>query len=679
MNTNNTIRQKKKSIAGKITFMSIAVLLAAVLTVAVVSIVLNRKSIGKNIEGEMILLAQQVSNEIEATAQSDFYYLEGLASNPMVYDSKYDDVTKKTLFAKIAKQRGIADIGYAPASGKTLTANMQTYADISQREYFKVAMAGKHYASDPFEDSVNPGVIIQMFAVPVYENGDPSTGNIIGVLYQKQDGNYLSNITNLTKIGNTGFAYMVNDSGTIIAYTNSDTVLSAENVIKNHENEPAYANEVALIKRVISESSGYDNQNINGVMKCIGFADTTDFGWHVIISVNKREMFDESNNAIFFCIVIGLVMVIIATTLITIVTKRIVSPLASLTNLNNKLSSGDLSMNVPESRSVDEVGQMICSTKNFVSRLKEVVGSTKNNTNELAKISEEVRTLSESSNAAADVIVNAVLGITAGAASQAREVEKASEQVGNLSTAIEEIRVDVQNLNIITKNASDAEDVSAKALGELMDTNKKANASIRGIASVIDATNTSAKNISEAANLITEIAEQTNLLSLNASIEAARAGEAGRGFAVVADEIQKLSVQSNEAATTIQNIINELAVETQHSSDEMNRTLVLVDEQMNQLEKTIASSHVVSDSVAQIKESVINISANTDSCTEVKNSVSGIITDLFALSEENAANTEETSASMEELNSNISVVAQTAEALKAISDGLESEMDFWKL
>ena len=54
-----------------------------------------------------------------------------------------------------------------------------------------------------------------------------------------------------------------------------------------------------------------------------------------------------------------------------------------------------------------------------------------------------------------------------------------------------------------------------------------------------------------------------------------------------------------------------------------------------------------------------------------------VISNLSAISEENAASSEETTASMEELNATINLLAEEAGNLKKISHGLNDDMKFF--
>ena len=77
------------------------------------------------------------------------------------------------------------------------------------------------------------------------------------------------------------------------------------------------------------------------------------------------------------------------------------------------------------------------------------------------------------------------------------------------------------------------------------------------------------RDVAQAAQSITQIALQTRLVAFNASVEAKRAGEAGRGFAVVADAVK------------------DLAGKVESSSNEIMRTVSLLDKRIDTLAREI--------------------------------------------------------------------------------------------
>lgn len=387
------------------------------------------------------------------------------------------------------------------------------------------------------------------------------------------------------------------------------------------------------------------------------------------------------NKKVTSLIVVAIIILLICLSSGYVIAKSIANATIAAGSALLEIAEGRLNVDVDGCvlKRTDEIGQMGNAIENLINKLRSIVGGLKQSSDTLYNSGNSLDEMAGQSSAAADEISRAVEDISKGAVSQAEEIESASQEIATMGEVIENIVYNVGNLTNTSQNMTEAGDASSITMQELSESNDRTTAAISRIGEQIRMTNASIEKIGAAATLITSIADQTSLLSLNASIESARAGEAGRGFAVVAGEIQKLAVQSDEAAAEIQQIIDTLLAESEQTLAVMQEAEKLVAEQQQKLDDTKLRFEEVSNGINVSREGTSVIRGNASSCDNARAQVVDVISNLSAISQENAASAEETTASMEELNATINMLAEAAANLKVLSEQLNEEMNFFQM
>ena len=180
---------------------------------------------------------------------------------------------------------------------------------------------------------------------------------------------------------------------------------------------------------------------------------------------------------------------------------------------------------------------------------------------------------------AADKLGHEVAGLKTSSEDVKRNISQVNEgtreQKRDLSGAVVAMNQMHVSISDVSKNSSEAEDVSDKArrIAERGATIvAKSAQSIQRMVDVYGELETSMEelknnsvSIEKIISVISDIADQTNLLALNAAIEAARAGDSGRGFAVVADEVRKLAEKTMAATDDVEGGISAIRDVAQHN------------------------------------------------------------------------------------------------------------------
>ena len=401
----------------------------------------------------------------------------------------------------------------------------------------------------------------------------------------------------------------------------------------------------------------------------------------VFVGIPSKEIDDYITSEIVKIVVVAVVVMIAAAVLIILFCLNIGKALKKTAGALETLGGGDLTVQIDAKLAArgDEIGTITNTMSILVDKLSNVVGNIKDSADQVHSNGEGLENTAAQTSSTADEIASAVEDISKGAVSQAEDIETVTGAVAEIGRVIENIVNKVDNLTKNAEQMKQSGDQASDIMEELCVSNDKTIGAIERVSENVKKTDTSVQQIQEAVTMITSIASQTSLLSLNASIEAARAGEAGRGFAVVASEIQKLAEESNQSAQKIEEIIHKLLDDSQRTLEVMNEVQEDVDVQQKKLEETRECFADVKVGIQSSREDIEQVAVETHNCNASRVQIVDLVQNLSAVSEENAASTQETTASMEELNATINLMAQASQELLKMADHLREEVEYFKI
>lgn len=223
--------------------------------------------------------------------------------------------------------------------------------------------------------------------------------------------------------------------------------------------------------------------------------------------------------------------------------RKTMSGLNTLVAASRELSSGNLSVSVPEG-GVEEVAEVSKAVNglagNLRSLLSQILGAQSALDmfvdNVLVAINEQAQTASQEAASVAEV--------TATAEELTRTSRQIAENAESVKEAASQTMEMAQQGNVLLREAVTTMDQLRDRVGDIAQRNQFLREKSNEIGKVLE--------------IIKEIADEIHLLALNAAIESAAAGEHGKRFSVVASEVRRLADKTRESTDTIRSVIGEI-------------------------------------------------------------------------------------------------------------------------
>ena len=258
------------------------------------------------------------------------------------------------------------------SSGSKLITGLVTSDVLAQTQ------KGQTYIGQVYFDAVNFEPVVLM-AVP----STSAVGEFQGTLAAELNLISMFNLVNQLKVGNTGYAYVVNSQGKLIAFKNTSLSLNGEDVSNISAVNAFIHNPASNPVKGASLYTGMNGALVVGTYASLGTPE-----WAVITELPWQEAYGASIQVGVASIAIILALAALAAVAGVLLARRLAIPLIDLTSTATDIAAGDLKQRAKVSGGV-EVEALASAFNNMTDQLQGLIGGLEERVSDRTRVLEK--------------------------------------------------------------------------------------------------------------------------------------------------------------------------------------------------------------------------------------------------------------------------------------------------
>ncbi|MEA2059959.1 MAG: methyl-accepting chemotaxis protein [Thermodesulfobacteriota bacterium] len=666
-------KTKDRSLKFKLILGGILAALLPLIVVGIFSIISSSKALLSIANGRAEMAANNVAMLTDEFLKQEKKLAEQLALEPLihktaeeVFQNGVDNAgsSLNSLDQLLKKHQNQSSESYdmffvTDKEGNIISDNFdgesrKKHVSVADRDFFLASRTGKTAIGTPIRSKVNNNPVV-VLSIPLKTSSGQFAGVFASVVRLKALSDKITGI----KVGKTGYPFMTNEKGVVIAHPNPDLILKLNlNTLEGME---------SITAKMMAHQSGVEEYVYKGVDKIAGFAPVAMTGWSVCAAQDQDEFLAPVRAIRNVIVVVAILFLVLTLVAVLWIIRGIMAQLggepSEIARIADSIANGDFTIefNADDKHITGVYANIKTMADNLSTMFKDINGGVQTLTSsstELSAISQQMANGSEQTSERANNVATAAEEMVTNMNSVAAATEQTAANIQMIVSATEEMSATV---NEIASNTAKGRETTTEAVSKA-----------EAVSGKVDKLGRVTSEISKVTETIADISEQTNLLALNATIEAARAGEAGKGFAVVAEEIKALAQQTAEATGEIGKRIEDVQSTTSESVaaiEAIVKIINVIDDIVTSvataIEEQTSTTQEISSNVSQASEGVQEVNENVNQTSTV---VGDVTNDIHQVSQ-----------AAEEMKTGSQQVNESAGKLSKLAENLNEMISRFKL